>query len=154
MAASKLSFDAVFEAIRAAGVPSDMRLEQAHEMACTYAALLEGMPADMETVADLDDLPYAKEAIKHALLMLLRLVPRPVLREPLKIAYVRLGQWQSRIVAPAIGIDIANPRTAGNPLTFASQLAANKAPIEEKRRAAAKAERSALIAELRRLGFE
>ena len=130
---------------------SDLRLQQAREVVRVYQELLQRSPA--ESVYDADDLPCAKEAIKHSLVMLLRLERDAASREPLRIAYLRLADWQPLALPPAVGIDIANPRYAGNPLEFASRLVANRAPAIEKRRALAREERTVLVEELRRLGF-
>jgi len=130
---------------------SDLRVRQAQDVVQAYGELLARSPAD--GVYDAADLPCAKEAIKHSLVMLLRLESDAAAREPLRIAYLRLADWQPLELAPAVGIDIANPRNAGNPLEFASRLAANRAPALEKRRAAAREERAADLQELRRLGF-
>lgn len=132
---------------------SDLRLQQARDVAKAYGELLTRSPAHAETVYDAESLPCAKEAIKHSLVMLLRLEPKAAAREPHRIAYLRLADWQPLEMPPAMGIDIANARNAGNPLEFASRLVANRAPVLEKRRAAARAERAVLLEELRRLGF-
>lgn len=135
------------------GALSDLRLQQARDVVQTYGELLARSPADGETVYDDADLPCAKEAIKHALVMMLRLEREAAAREPLRIAYLRLADFQPEALPPAVGIDIANPRTAGNPLEFASRLAANRAPTVEKRRAIAREERGVLVDELQRIGF-
>jgi hypothetical protein len=145
-------FAAVFAAHDGADVPADLRLQQARDVAQAYGALLE-RPPEAQGVADCGALPCDKDAIKHALVMLLRRFDEPALREALRIGYLRLADWQPLQLPPATGIDIANARTAGNPLAFAAQLAAARAPLEERRRAAARAERGALLEELRRLGF-
>jgi hypothetical protein len=130
---------------------SDLRLRQAREVVEVYGELLARSPAD--AVYDAAELPCAKEAIKHSLVMLLRLEGDALSREALRIAFLRLADWQPLELAPAVGIDIANPRNAGNPLEFASRLAANRAPTLDKRRAAAREERAVALQELRRLGF-
>lgn len=132
---------------------SDLRLSQARDVAKAYGELLARSPAHADAVYDAADLPCAKEAIKHSLVMLMRLEGEAGAREPLRIAYLRLADWQPLEVPPAVGIDIANARNAGNPLEFASRLAANRASVLEKRQSAARAERAALLQELRRLGF-
>jgi hypothetical protein len=135
------------------GALSDLRLQQARDVVQAYSELLARSPADGEAVYDDADLPCAKEAIKHALVMLLRLGPDAAAREPLRIAYLRLADFQPQAVPPADGIDIANARNAGNPLQFASRLAANRAPATDKRRAAAREERGVLVDELQRIGL-
>lgn len=130
---------------------SDLRLQQAREVVRVYRDLLQRSPA--ESVYDAAQLPCAKEAIKHSLVMLLRLERDAASREPLRIAYLRLADWQPLALPPAMGIDIANARYAGNPLEFASRLVANRAPAIEKRRVLAREERTVLVEELRRLGF-
>jgi hypothetical protein len=132
---------------------TDLRLQQARDAVHSYGELLDRSPAAGDAVYDAEGLPCEKEALKHALVMLLRQEPEAAAREPLRIAYLRLGDWQPLEVPPAVGIDIANARNAGNPLEFASRLAANRAPALEKRRAAARADRVKLLEELRRLGF-
>jgi hypothetical protein len=132
---------------------SDLRLQQARDVVEAYTRLLARTDARSDAVYDAADLPCAKEAIKHALAMRLRLEPAAAAREPLRIAYLRLADWQPLALAPATGIDIANARNAGNPIEFASRLAAHRAPDLEKRRAAARAQRLVLLEELRRLGF-
>ena len=133
------------------GAMSDLRLQQAREVVGAYREILQRSPA--KSVYDAAELPCAKEAIKHSLVMLLRLESDAASREPLRIAYLRLADWQPLALPPAMGIDIANERYAGNPLVFASRLMANRAPAIEKRRALAREERVALVEELRRLGF-
>jgi hypothetical protein len=147
-------FEDVLAALDAADSGGDLRLQQAKDVARGYGALLAASPADPEEAPDDEDLPFAKDAIKHALLMMLGRVTDPALRERLRIGYVRLADWQPGLVPPAMGIDIANARTAGNPLAFASRLMAAQAPVAQKRRAAARAERATLAEELRRRGIQ
>ena len=137
-----------------AAAAGDLRLHQATDVLREYGELLDRTPADPEDAPDAEDLPSSKDAIKHALLMVLARVASPALREPLRIGYLRLADWQPALSPPVMGIDIANARTAGNPLAFASRLMAAKAPVAERRRAAARAERAALVEELRKRGIE
>jgi hypothetical protein len=134
-------------------VTRDLRLQQARGVVQAYVELLARSPARADALHDAGELPCEKDALKHALAMLLRLESGAAGREPLRIAYLRLADWQPMALPPAVGIDIANPRNAGNPLEFASRLAAYRAPALEKRKAAAREERVALLEELRRLGF-
>lgn len=147
-------FEDVLTALAAAEPGGDLRLLQAKDVARGYGALLAASPADPEDARDDEELPFAKDAIKHALLMMLARVTDPALRERLRIGYLRLADWQPALMPPAMGIDIANARTAGNPLAFASRLMAAQAPLSQKRRAAARAERAALVQDLRRRGIE
>jgi hypothetical protein len=99
-----------------------------------------------------EDLPFAKDAIRHAILTLLEALPATVLREPLRLAYLRLADWQPAQL-PGSGIDLANPRTTRDPLAMASHLAASRAPLAQRRRGAALDERGRLVEDLRRRGY-
>jgi hypothetical protein len=142
----------VIAAIEAMEAP-DLRLRQAIEVARDYARLLERSPADPVDVPDIEELPCAKDAIKHALFTLLARVPDAILREPLRLAYIRLADWQEAQAPPPPAIDLRNARSGRDPLRMASQLAAARTPPGERRRAAAREERTRLVEELRRRGF-
>jgi hypothetical protein len=144
--------DPVFEALRALGPAADLRLRQAGEVAQAYAIVLRGAPAERGGVQDVEELPFAKEAIRHALLMLLAAWTAPQLREPLRLAYIRLADWQPA-KAPFEPVDLRNWRDTRDPLAMAARLAAGRAPAEERRHAAAVRERAHLVEELRRRGY-
>ena len=146
------AFASIFAALHGPGVARDLRLQQAEEVARAYAELLGRSPADVGEVRDAHELPFAKEAIRHALLMLLAALPAPALRESLRLAYVRLADWQAA-EPPVEAIDLRTARAGRDPLVLASRLAASRAPVEERRRAAAAQERSRLVEELRRHGY-
>jgi len=126
-------------------------MRQADEVMSAYARLLERSPADAAEMPDEEELPFAKEAIRHAILTLLEALA-PGLHEPLRFAYLRLADWQPAQLA-GTPIDLANPRATRDPLAMASRLAAGRAPLGERRRAAALAERSQLVEDLRRRGY-
>ena len=146
-------FAGVLDAVATPG-GLDMRMRHALDAARAFGELLEAVPPDPFPVPATEDLPYSKDAIKHALLILVGLTQDPLRRERLKLGYIRLADWQPAMAEPSVGIDIANARNAGNLLAFASQLASARVPAEERRRAAALAERSVLVEELRRLGIK
>jgi hypothetical protein len=142
----------VFEALHGRVSGDDLRLRQAEEVARGYAELLGRSPVEGADVRDVHELPFAKDAIRHALLMLLDALSVPTLREPLKLAYLRLADWQP-CEPPVEPVDLTSARNARDPLALASRLAASRAPVEERRRAAAVHERSRLVEELRRHGY-
>jgi len=142
----------VLAAARALPTAGDLRMRQADEVMTAYAALLQRSPADAGELPDEEELPFAKDAIRHAILTLLEALGAGAPREPLRFAYLRLADWQPARL-PAAAIDIANPRTTRDPLAMASHLAAGRAPLGERRRAAAGRERSRLVEDLRRRGY-
>ena len=99
------------------------------------------------------ELPFAKEAIRHALVMLLGALPDTLHRESLRLAYLRLADWQPADPPIEPPIDLRNPRATRDPLAMVSRLAARGAPAAERRRAAATQERARLVEDLRRLGL-
>ena len=146
------SLDAVLAAARALPSAGDLRMRQADEVASAYARLLQGSPAEPAELPEEEELPFAKEAIRHAILTLLEALAAPALREALRFAYIRLADWQPAHL-PAPAIDLANPRATRDPLAMASRLAAGRGPPGERRRAAALEERGRLVEDLRRRGY-
>jgi hypothetical protein len=144
--------DAVLAAARALPTAGDLRMRRADEVMSAYARLLERSPADAAELPHEEALPFAKEAIRHAILTLLEALAAPALREPLRFAYLRLADWQPAQL-PGAAIDLANPRATRDPLTMVSRLAAARAPLGQRRRAAALAERAQLVEDLRRRGY-
>jgi hypothetical protein len=140
--------DALVEGLRAAPQSADLRFAQSLRIAVDYGALLDRVPAASGAVRDAAELPCEKEAIVHALLTLLRAVDA-ARREPLRIAYIRLADWQPDPdrAAPAIAVGRAR-----DPLKLAAELAARRDP-RAAAKAAAGAEQRARIEELRRLGL-
>jgi hypothetical protein len=130
----------------------DLRFRQSMEIAAAYGAALENASPASGTVGDAGDLPFSKDAIKHALVMLLKATGDPVLREPLKIGYIRLADWQDHDESAHVPLPFGHPGTRGNPLALAQQLAAGK-DLAARLAAAAKTEQRSLIEELRRLNL-
>jgi hypothetical protein len=142
----------VLDAVRALPPTGDLRTSQAAGVVEAYAHELARFPADSAGIGDAASLPFAKDAIRHALLTLLAALPAPGHREALRLAYIRLADWQPED-PPVEPIDLASARGSRDPLAMASRLAASRAPAAERRRAAAVRERARLVDELRRLGF-
>jgi hypothetical protein len=143
----------VVASIEALEKAPDLRLRQALDVARDYAALLERSSADPVDVPDMAELPCAKDAIKHALLTLLARTPDATLREPVRLAYIRLADWQDAQPPLSTPIDLRSARSGRDPLLMASQLAAARTPPGERRRVAAREERTRLVEELRRFGY-
>ena len=134
------------------GSGGDLRLRQSLEIAAAYGAALDAACFPAAAIADAADLPFSKDAIKHALAMLLKATRDPALREPLKIGYIRLAAWQVRDESSLVPMRFGHSATRGNPLALAQQLAAGKDPAS-RLAAASRAEQVALVEELRRLGL-
>lgn len=131
-------------ALAAAG--GDLRIAQALEIARAYGAALEARAPGV--VADTAALPYPKESIKWALLLLMGAIADPAAREPLKAGFVALAEWQAHADFAA-GFDSMRLRRRLDPLALAQEFAAMRTP-EDRWNAAARDEQAALVAELRR----
>jgi hypothetical protein len=137
---------------RAALAPgaTDLRVEQAMEIVAAYSEALERVPMQAGVVADAAALPYPKDIIKWALLIVLE-AAEPSRRERLKAAFIALSEWQ-------VHADFAQPfdsmrlRRKLDPLALAGELGARRTP-EDRWKAAAREEQSALVAELKRRDF-
>jgi hypothetical protein len=143
--------DGALDSLRRAPVAGDLRFDHSLEVVAAYGTALGDTSAG-GAIADARELPYSKDAIKHALRVLLRATRDAVARESLRIGYVRLADWQSADDPSHEPIHFGHATTRGNPLALAMQLAASRDP-GNRLHAAAKAEREALAGELRRLGL-
>ena len=145
----------LFEQARTAladGSKSDLRIEQALEIARAYGETLEDPRRARGAIADIGELPYPKDTIKWALLILLAAIADPSRREPLKVGYVALAEWQAHADFEAGAFDSTRLRRKIDPLALAKEFAAGRTP-QDRWAEAARAEQAALIAELRRKGF-
>jgi hypothetical protein len=143
----------LFDGARAAlGGTVDLRLEEALEIVREYGELLERTKREPGTVGDVADLPYPKDTIKWALLHLLAAIHDPAQREPLRVGYVALAEWQDLEQLAAVTFDSMRLRRKLDPLSLAREFAARTTP-EDRCAAASRAEQQLLIAELRKKGF-
>ena len=129
----------------------DLRFEQAFEILQGYDQARARMQPRHGSVADAADLPYPKDTIKWALLLVIGAID-PVLREPLKAGYIALADWQAEAEVESGGFDSARLRRKIDPLALAKEFAARATP-GDRWMAAARDEQTALIDELRRKGF-
>ena len=141
----------LFDGARAAAIAgaSDLRIEQALEVVDAYGQALE---AKREPIADTRELPYPKDTIKWAMLVLLGAIGDRAQREPLRAGYVALAEWQDRAALESFGFDSARLRRRLDPLALANEFASRVTP-EDRWLAASRAEQAALIGELRARGF-
>ena len=144
-----MSFD---DGARAALAGStDLRVAEALQITAAYGAALEQAVRDAAGVADEAQLPYPKDTIKWALLVLLAAL-RETDREPLKAAYIALAEWQDAARFETATFDSNRLRRKLDPLELAREFAALATP-HDRLREAARAEQQQLIGELRRRGF-
>jgi hypothetical protein len=143
----------LYDDARAALGPAgaDLRIAQALEIVQAYGELLERAPPRPSTVADTAALPYPKDTIKWALLIVMGAIAEAPRRERLKAAFVALCEWQTHAHYMQ-GFDSTRLRKRIDPLALAKEFAAQRTP-EDRWNAAARAEQAALIDELRRRGF-
>jgi hypothetical protein len=141
------------EGVRAAlGGSADLRVHEALEILHAYEEALERAERDSAGVASEGELPYPKDTIKWALLVLLAALQDAALREPLKAAYVSLAEWQDRAHFETATFDSMRLRRKMDPLQLAREFAALSTP-HDRLVEAARAEQQLLIGELKRKGF-
>ena len=137
-------------AVAAAG-KADLRFEQAFDVLRGYEDARASVKPRHGSVGDAADLPYPKDIIKWALLLVLGAIPEAG-REPLKAAYIGLADWQAAEDVESGGFESTRLRRKIDPLTLAKEFAARANP-GDRWIAAARDEQTALIDELRRKGF-
>lgn len=71
-----------------------------------YGEVLETRAPAPGCVADVTELPYQKDEIKRAILMMLGVITDSQLREHLRFAYVSLADWQVGVGTRHLGLDI------------------------------------------------
>ena len=142
----------VFDEARAAAQAHgpDLRIEQALAIVDAYGDALQRVKRD--PVGDIGELPFPKETIKWAMLVLIGTLREPAQRESLKAAYVSLAEWQDRAGLESEVFDSTRLRRKIDQLALAREFAARSTP-EARFTAAARAEQAALIGELRARGF-
>lgn len=145
-------FDAACAALGSGERGADLRIGQALEIVRAYGEALEQSTRAPGAVDDAADLPYPKETIKWALLLLLGALHDAAGREPLKVGYVALAEWQDVVALESAGFDSFRLRRKLDPLALAKEFAARGTP-GQRSAAAARAEQTVLIAELRKKGF-
>jgi len=126
---------------------TDLRMEQALEVLRAYGEALERAPPQPGVVADASALPYPKDTIKWALLLVLA-AAEPSRRERLKADFIGLSQWQVHADF-AQTFDSTRLRRKLDPLALANELGGGRTP-EDRLKSAAREEQGALIAELKR----
>lgn len=104
------------------------------------------------SVADIKELPYPKDEIKLATLVMLKVTNDSELREHLKFAYISLADWQAGVGPRHKGLDITKLDRTKSPLDQAKEVAERGVEME-KWQPLVKAEQDALIGELRQLGY-
>jgi hypothetical protein len=145
-----MSFD---DGARAALAGSaDLRVAEALQIAGAYGEALEHAARDAAGVAAEEQLPYPKDTIKWALLILLAALRDAADREPLKAAYVSLAEWQDAARFETASFDSMRLRRKLDPLELAREFAALATP-HDRLKEAARAEQQQLVGELRRRGF-
>ena len=142
----------LYESARdAVGDTPDLRVGQALEIVRGYSEAITAAAGETG-VRDETRLPYPKETLKWALLLLLGAARDAPKREPLKAAFVSLAEWQELARFQSQAFDSARLRRKLDPLALAREFAAHATP-EGRANEAARAEQASLIAELRRRGL-
>ena len=142
-------YDDASAAIQPGG--TDLRVGEALEIVRAYGEVLESGQREGPGAADTSALPYPKDSIKWALLVVMGAIGEPARRERLKAAFVALAEWQTHADFTQ-GFDSTRLRKRLDPLALAKEFAELRTP-EDRWRAAARDEQATLIVELKRRGF-
>jgi len=105
------------------------------------------------TVADERELPYPKQAIKQALVALLRTTSDAQIRGNLKAGYLCLSDWQQGVGSHRVGFDISSINQIDDNLSIGKRIAATDEAAKPWL-AKAEEENKLLVADLREMGFE
>ncbi|MBI3373736.1 MAG: hypothetical protein HY017_18590 [Betaproteobacteria bacterium] len=144
-------FEKVIDAVRGKLEKPESDLGRCREIVSAYSAILENGPVP-GTVADERELPYPKQTIRQALLVLLKTTTDPQMRGNLKAGYVCLADWQQGVGPHRVGFDITKLDQTGDALSIATRIAATEESAK-KWLAKADIEQKSLVSELREMGF-
>lgn len=117
-----------------------------------FGALLGTRAPAPGCVADATELPYPKEEIKRAILVILTETTDSQLREHLKFTYVSLADWQAGVGPTHQGLDATKLDRTVPVADLLNEIGA-RGEETKKWKTIVKAEEEALITELRELGF-
>ena len=141
----------VIDVVRGRSEKSDLDLGRCREIVSAYGTVLETGPVP-GTVADECELPYPKQIIKQALLVLLKTTTDPKMRGNLKAGYICLSDWQQGVGPYRVGFDISKIDQTGDALSIARRIAATEESAKSWL-ARAEVEQKCLVSELREMGF-
>ena len=144
-------FSSLIDAVRGGKVKPEMTVAHAELIVAAYGAILGSGPVP-GAVADVSELPFPKEIIKQAVLLLLRTKGDPKLREHLKSGFIMLADWQSGVGPVRLGVDFTKFDLTQDAMVLAKRHKAD-ADAAEKWLAVAKAEQELLVKELQALGL-
>ena len=144
-------FANLIDAARGDKKESKMTVAHAEVIVTAYGAILASGPVP-GTVADISELPFPKETIKQALLLLLRAKGDSKLREHLKSGFMLLADWQPGVGPVRLGFDVTKIDLTQDAMVIAKRHKAD-ADAAEKGLTAAKAEQEILVKELQTLGL-
>lgn len=144
-------FDKVIGVVRGKSESPGLDLGRCREIVSAYGTVLEAGPVP-GTVTDERELPYPKQTIKQALLILLKTTTDPQMRGNLKAGYICLSDWQQGVGPNRVGFDIRTIDQTGDALSIAKRIAATEEAAKPWL-AKAEEENKTLVAELREMGF-
>ena len=127
-----------------------MTFQQAADIAGSYGDVL--VNNTMRTIADTSKLPYPKNIIKQALIVLLNQNTDSQMLEYLKSSYWLLANWQDGVGPTNVGLELSNMDLTTDPVELAKQVSDQSSDVQgwsEK----VYAERLQLQAELKELGY-
>lgn len=144
-------FDKLIGVVHGRSESPGLDLGRCREIVSAYGTVLETGPVP-GTVADERELPYPKQTIKQALLVLLKATTDPQMRGNLKAGYICLSDWQQGVGPNRVGFDISKIAQTGDALSIAKRIAATEEAAKPWL-AKAEEENKILVADLREMGF-
>jgi hypothetical protein len=101
---------------------SGQSLEAARNIVEAFAVFLETSAPLPGRVADVDQLPHDKEAIKEAFSICIAGTSDPVLIEHLRHGYLLLSAWQENVGDQVLGLDYHGLDLSGDPMEIAEVI--------------------------------
>ena len=130
---------------------AEISFDEAREIVGTYGDVLASGPVP-GTVADTAELPYPKDTIKKAILVLLRATKDHAMREHLKSGFVSLADWQPGVGPNRVGLDTTKLDLTSDTAELAKLVVA-RSDAAKGWLTKVKAEQDSLVTELRDQGY-
>lgn len=112
----------LFSRDRASPEPTLLQLQTAQRIVQEYADFLETSSPLPGRIADVSQLPHAKQTIKDAISVCITGFSDPVLSEHLRHGYLMLSAWQQDVGDSVIGVDYSGLDLEQDPILLAEQI--------------------------------
>lgn len=131
---------------------SEISLERALDIIGDYGDCMENSAPAPGCVADAIELPYPKMQIKEALIVGLKGISDPKMKDAIMTGYLHLADWQEGVGDFHVGLDIGSFELGGDIRELAEKIASQGDEFEKWQSVVA-AEQEDLKNDLVKLGF-